>query len=63
MYGMEHGFLMHGLMVACTWLVFVVLCLLPLVLLYGVYRLGLKRGQRQAVEANRSRSRTGARPQ
>lgn len=45
MYGMEHGILMHGVMVACTWLVFIVLCLLPFVLLYGAYAIGLRHGR------------------
>lgn len=52
MYGLEHGIMMHGLILACTWLAFFLLCLFPFLVLYGAYRFGVRRGRQQALAAN-----------
>lgn len=49
MYGFEHGIMLHGLILACAWLAFLLLCLFPFVVLYGAYRLGVRRGRQQAL--------------
>lgn len=53
MYGIEHGIMLHGLILACTWLGFVLLCLFPFVVLYGAYRFGVRRGRQQALAPDR----------
>ena len=59
MFGMEHGLFMHGLIVAGTWLLFVLACLSPLILLYGAYRLGVVHGRQEVLAAARV-AKTGA---
>ena len=53
MYGSEHGFFLHSLMVLGTWLVFLAMCALPFALVVGAYLVGVRRGRHLERESQR----------
>jgi hypothetical protein len=46
MYGAEHGFLLHALMVFASWFVFLAICAAPIGLIALAYWLGVRSGKR-----------------
>lgn len=68
MYGAEHGFLLHALMVFGSWLAFFLICAAPIALVALVYWLGVRSGrlsepivQSDHGRSPESRQSTGAR--